>query len=443
MTLLDPGGFRPTTFKFAEEATQGVIPTDPAYQIIAETLVSVEYEGVGPEQVERPGIGDSVANLRAGMAEPSVSVTYELSRWIYDASGNPDDLAGYITNRVAGRPSSSVMGRHEIVLGDNDAGVGIQPEATMQALEGDSGTTATSKESRRIAVIKGVEVEEATLTGDPTEAVWTVEASLAAEDVRLYQFDQPATGQMMNVASTDSGDTGLHVTLEADDGTTETLQLDATDATTAAVGATSFDSLANIAVFEDDGGSPGARSQNHSGDIHVTGASSSELYASIHGIDRYETSEGASGTPLVGSGSTTAAPSEVLQPQRMTVERPSGTALIPEGDVANIEISLGVDMTRTPTQGTQQRIYPGMVTPEFSVTYDGETAAMQLVEEMRESAEVDTVVDFNGNDTYTMTFPGAKVTEATESQSAGETNAENEATFRAQSMPVPASVDKS
>ena len=442
MTLLDPGGLRPTEFKIAEESTQGVIPTDPEYKTVANTLTSVEYEGVGAEQVERPAIGQSVARLRAGVTEPSVSVGYDMSRWIYDSSGDPDDLTGYAINRVAGRPVSSLMARHEIKLGDNSAGVYVQPEATVEALEGSTGTP-TAKEARRIAVIKGIEVEEATLTGDPTESVWAVEASLAAEDVRLYQIDQPVSAQMMNVASTNSADTGLHVTLEADDGTSETLQLDGTDATTAVLGATSFDTLANIAVFEDDGGSPGARSHNHTGNITVTGASSSELYAVIEGVDSYETSDAASGTPLTGAGSTTTAPTTDFKPHRMTVERPSGTELIPEGDVANIELSLGVDMTRTPTSGTSQRIYPGMITPEFSVTYDGETAPMHRVKEQRRSEAVDTVIDFDGTGTYTMTYPDAKVTEAAEAQSAGENQAENEATFRAQAIPIPASVDKS
>lgn len=442
MTLLDPGGFRPTTFTFAEESTQGEIPTDPAYETIADTLISVEYEGVGAEQVERPAIGESVADLRAGVTEPSVSVSYELSRWIYDSGGNPDDLSGYAINRVAGRPYSSLMARHEITLGDNAAGVYIQPEATLEAIEG-SASSPTAKESRRIAVIKGIEVEEATLTGDPTEAVWTVESSLAAEDVRLYQFDQPTSSQTVEVASTDAADTDLHVTIEDDAGSTETLQLDGTDATTAVTGTTSFDSIANVAVFADDSGSPGDRSRNHAGNITVTGSTSTELYAVMHGVDSYETSDAASGTPLTGAGSTTSAPTDPLQPHRMTVERPTGTALIPEGDVANIEISLGVDMTRTPTSGTSQRVYPGMVSPEFSVTYDGETAAMQLTQEQRNSTATDTVVDFNGDGTYTVTFPDAKVMEATESQSAGETQAENEATFRAQSLPTPASVDKS
>jgi len=436
MTLFDPGGLRPTEFKFAEESTQGVIAVDPTYETIADTLISVEYEGLGAEQVERPAIGESVADLRAGVSEPSITVSYEMSRWFYDNSGNPDDLAGYALNRVAGRPASSLMVRHQITLGDNDNGVYVQPEATLEAREG-SADPATPKEARRVAVAVGVDVEESTPTGEVSEGVWVNEATLAAEDVRVYQFDQPQNGQTLEYASTDSADTDLHVTVEADDGTSETIQLDGTDATTASSGAATFDTIANVAVFEDDGGSPGERSTNHAGDITLTGSSSSELYAVLHGTDSHEVSAAASGTPITGSGTTNAAPTDPLRPHNMTLERPSGELLNPEGDIATAELSIGVDITRTPASGVRQRNYPGLVTPELSITFDGETVALKLADEERRSVANDTILDFTGEGTYEVTLPSAKVMEAGESQSAGENAAENEATLRAQSMPTP------
>jgi hypothetical protein len=187
----------------------------------------------------------------------------------------------------------------------------------------------------------------------------------------------------------------------------------------------------------DDSGSPGERSTNHAGNITVTGSSSSELYAVLHGTNNHEVSAAASGTPILGSGATNTAPTDPLRPHNMSLERPSGDALNPEGDIATAELSIGVDVTRTPSSGVRQRNYPGLVTPELSITFDGETVALKLADEERRSVAEDTILDFTGEGSYEVTLPSAKVMEAGESQSAGENAAENEATFRAQSMPTP------
>lgn len=441
MAKLDPGGFRETTLWMSEEPDQGVIPTDPSYRALSPRLITIEYEGAAPEQVERPAIGESVADLVPGVSEPAITVEYEMARWFYDSDGNPDDLLGYALNREAGRPVSSLLLRHEIKLGDNSAGAYVSPEATLEAREG-TAEDPTPKESRRVAVSRGVDVEEGTPTGDKTEGVWAVEASLAAQDVRLYQFDQPRSSQTVEVASTDSSDTDLHVTIEADDGTSETISLDSADATTAAPTSASFDSIANVAVFEDDSGSPGDRSRTHVGNITVTGSSSGELLAILHGMDDHEASYAASGTPILGGGSTEAAPEDVFNPQELIAERPEGEALIPEGDVASVELSIGVDITRSPMD-TTARTQPGLVTPELTITFLGETAPMALHDESRRSVAEDTFLYFDPERNYVFPLPRAKITEGGESQSAGETAAESEVTIRAQDMPEPSNAPTS
>lgn len=279
-------------------------PQDPDFNLYSNVVTSTEAEG-SAEWDERTGTGNYVPvvkNRQQGSHE--ISVSYDLARFPVDGSGNTvDPIADAarrdVDHRVNATHTFLEVEEKNAILAENTVHHRYFDEDGNSHPGTDPGATAL--DTRIEAYGRGCVPEEATMTIDPSDSsVVTVELSYVAHKFRRYQIDQPDS-EYIHVRSTDSSDTSATVDIEtADGGTSESLTLDGTDATTSVSSSSTYDSLrvsmpsdisGTLEVYGDDGsggGSAGAPNQ---------------LLAVIHGKSDYDNIEGDTGVPLVGSGS--------------------------------------------------------------------------------------------------------------------------------------------
>lgn len=445
MTINTEGGLRPSRIEYVPEPSQGVTPDNPAWQSPSDRVTSFEPDGFGPELVEKFAMGDVDPELEAGLEEPSLTVAYDMQKWFVDGNGDPNDIAGYGMVR-----SANLMGSLTIVermqSGDMTEGAFIDPKSTVEyryyASDYEDGTndptTIPDRESRVYTVAKGCDVTSTTITGDPSEVDFNVENELAVEHGRSYQIDQPTSGgATLVVSSTDASDTGLSVVIESEGASTsETLQLDSSDATTLVAGSTSFSDIDAIEV-QDGNGDPA----DHAGDILVavnSGTSTSptqgDLLAALYGNNFYGNTYGDPGVPTLGTGSHAGGVgTDYFKVGNMGVDRPPGVPFEAAGAVQTIELTVENDTERTPMERSrQQRIHHGTRTVEMAVTIDGEVASHANIKERMAAHEDDMQIAFDRNATHTATITRSVVSEAPRSRSAGENATEQDVTLRGQ-----------
>lgn len=437
MTIQTEGGLRPSRVEMVEESTQGVTPSDPAWSAISDRITTFETEGFGPEPVEKAGLGDTVHDIEPGLEEPEVTLGYSLQKWFTDGSGGPNDLSAYGIQRVAGSSPASLTIVERMTSGDNTNDVLIEPESTVD-YNYNGNTSASAKESRIYTVSKGCEVNEPTLTAEPSEVEWAVEATVMADHGRSYQIDQPNASTTLTVESTASGDTGLTVVIENEDAsTTDSITLDSADATTPVLGTASFSNIDAIEVTDGSG-----NVVDHAGDIIVsvesdsstTGAQPGEALAVLYGSNFYGNTFGDPGVPTLGAGSHAAEiGTPFYQVGNLGVYRPPGSLFEAAGSVQTIEVSVENDDERTPVQRSrEQRIHIGMQTIELSVTYDSETGSHRSLVQRMSMEEQDTVLEFDRQGSETLTLDRSVVTETPRTREATENSSEQEITLRAQ-----------
>lgn len=436
MTIQTEGGLRPSRIEMVEEPTQGVTPNNPDWRTISDRISTFETEGMGPEPVEKAGLGDTVHNIEAGLEEPTLTLEYALQRWFVDENNEANDLSAYGIIRVAGSTPSALSIVERMQSGDASENVLIQPASTVAYNYGDN-KQASSKASRVYTVAKGCEVSEPTLTAEPSEVDWAVESSIMCDHARSFQIDQPNSSSNLAVKSTESGDTGIEITIESEGASTsESITLDSSDATTVVTTSSSF---GDIDAIEVTGGGNGEDSvTNHEGNIEIALTDGSggqgEILSVLYGSAYYGNTYGDQGVPTLGSGSHGG---EIGTPfykaANLGMYRPPGELFEAGGSVQTVELAVENDNERTPIQRSrEQRIHIGMQTIEMTVTYDSETGSHRnLVERMAMDAD-DSVLEFTRNGAETVTLADSVVTETSRTREATENNTEQEVTLRAQ-----------
>ena len=441
MTFLSAGGIRPSRVEYAPEPDQGVVQTDPAWQLVSpriETLnpsMSIEYS-------EDAGLGDVDFRRDPLLESPELEIEYALHEWLLDGNDDPQNMAAYGMERVANiLPSSlTVAARTTFGVVDNDTTTPkASPGSTVEARYNTTASSATGKASRVYSVMKGLDVNEGTLTAERGESTWMVELTCPAEHGRPYQIDQPNAATLLALRSTDAGDTGIQVTIE-DEGaaTSETVSLDGSDATTLVSTSSQFSDIDAIQVEDSNGDVIDGEGRDYVGNIIVavntgdaTSPAEGEWLAVMWGSDEYGNTYGDPGVPLLGGGSHASytQPTNSLpfyHPNNMSVERPTGNSFEDVGGVSSAEISFANNVERTPTGGREQTNLHGMFAPESTITASGETIQQEMQHEQATGDGETTRVLFNRADDEYIDLVNAVVTETDLESAAGENNPESE-----------------
>lgn len=445
MTINTESGLRPSRIEFTpENGNQGETPNDPEWELPSNRVTNFEPE-LGPEEVEKPGLGDAAADVAQGLEENEVTLEYDLQRWFLDNNGDPQDLAGYGLIRRAGLLPDSLTLVERIESGDTEYGMYLQPESTVEYEYNETDPSEiTRKASRIYTVAKGSDVSEVTLTGETGEVYWHVEATLSAEEVRSYQIDQPTQATDLVVyaeppegETENTVDTGLTVVIE-DEGanTSEEVQLDGTDASNNVVTGVEFSDIDAIEVQNDDG-----ETADHIGNIVVavnsgseTDPAEGEVLSVLYGRDYYGNTHGDAGVPMLGAGShADEIQSDYYYAANTLVERPEGKPFEAAGSVSELELTVENEIETTAQQQTRSPLqHQGAYVPELAVTADGETTTHKNLVERMAGKEHDTVLKFGQEQNETITLPRAVITESGRVREAGSAVSESEFTIRAQ-----------
>lgn len=439
MTIQTEGGLRPSRIEMVEEQTQGVTPDNPNWRLISDRVMTFETESFGPEAVEKAGLGDTVHELAPGLEEPELTIEYDLQRWFVDDNNEANDLSSYGIIRVAGSTPSALSIVERMQSGEATENVLLQPGSLVEFNYGDN-PDATPRASRVYTVTKGCEVSEPTLTAEPSEVNWAVEAGIMPDHGRSFQIDQPNAASTLALKSTDSDDTDLVITIENEGATTtEDVTLDGTDATTVVTTTSSFDDIDAIEITgpESQEGRNGVI--DHQGNIEIAlndAGAQGEILAVLYGNNFYGNTYGDQGVPVLGSGSHgTEIGTPFYKATNFGMFRPPGELFEAGGSVQSVELSVENDNERTPIQRSrEQRIHIGMQTIELGVTYDSETGTHRnLVERMAlGNEEDDTVLEFTRGGEESVTLSRSVVTETSRTREATENSTEQEVTLRAQ-----------
>lgn len=309
MPSITEGGVRPQNVYWVEETTdenrRPVAPADPQYKLISNTVTTFD-PSPQMEPDTRMGLGRVAPHDANRMQEShEVSITYDLERFPVDGSGNAVDPYALAARRNADNQIGATLSLLHVWETDGQ----ITAESTLheyyftnRGFAHPTGTDpgASPRRARMETHARGMIPSEAPLPFQPGDSsVISIESSWTGPEIRKYEFDQPAdAGETLVIRSTDAGDTGVTVTVEATDGSSqEELTLDATDAaanyvtTSAAMSSlrvsTDGTHVGNVEVYAEDGSATGTPGQ---------------LLAVIFGENEYDGIEADSGVPMLGSG---------------------------------------------------------------------------------------------------------------------------------------------
>ena len=269
--------------EFYREDVTGEYQTNPEYTFFSDNPREVTHTpGLNTERRDGLGTADAVAH-DIGNEEPELSVVYDLQHSLVTSGGDPDDPSADAWLRNA---DNRILNTHH---------VRIQEER-----ESSDPNDPTGASGARIYVIgvgchPNVEYELDPEGGSP--AIATV--NYMAEKVRKYEVFQPDSDGLA-VSSTNSND-AMDITLEDDEGNTETLTLGGTSSV--ATTKTDWTSLSGFELSEEASGdvsvaiNAGTEADPEMGDNLVT----------IRGAAYYTTGddeiEGDLGVPVVDGGS--------------------------------------------------------------------------------------------------------------------------------------------
>lgn len=456
MTIITEGGLLPSRIEYVAEDTQGVTPANPSWEMPSERVSEFD-PGYTLNYSEDSGLGEVDFTRDPTTEETEMSMTYALQRWLLDGAGTLQDMASYGLVRAANRLPASLSVVRRIESGDLNPDFGnaplVQPASTVDArynpASATDGSGSTAKVSRAYDVLKGVDVGESTATAERGNTAWEMELTCPAEHGRSYRIDQPTASTDLLVWSTDAGDTGYTVTIE-DEGaaTSETVSLDATNATTQVLTANSYANIDAIQIEDPNGNVISEDSDTYVGNIVVavnagtaTSPAEGEWLTVMWGSAEYENTYGDPGIPPLGTGAHASAISAAgerpsyYRPQNMSVERPVGDAIEHAGGVQSVELSVGNNVERIPSGGREQRQHHGMRGVEVSITVDGETVGTHLNNEMVRGEEETSRLLFNRAGDEYVDLESAVVSETDTADSAGENSPEREFTVLAQIGP--------
>jgi hypothetical protein len=286
----------------ADASGDPIAPTDPDWLLFSSVVSNTEYE-TNPNFDARQGLGAFIAQDKTRQQEDhTVTVGYDLEKFPTTSGGSAQDAWYDVSKRNA---DNQVASTHSVLRVEEFSSVATENTVHYRYLNelGNSHPStdpgATSKATRKETYSRGCIPEEGTMTLNPGDsATAAVEISYIATKTRPYQFDQPASSTDIAIRSSDSGDTGLDVDIETDDGaTSETLTTDGSDATANLV--TSAESYGSLRV---------STNGDHAGYIEVYaydsgGSTAEQLLAVIPGSTARDGVEADSGVPMLAGGS--------------------------------------------------------------------------------------------------------------------------------------------
>ena len=461
MTIITEGGLRPSRIEFVPEPAQGVTPADPAWRMPSERVESFN-PGFAINYSEDAGLGDIDYSRQPIMEENEMEISYALQdgQWILDGAGDPQGMAAYGLLRAAGILTSSLTVVRRMSSGQQTGtnAPRLQPGSTVDARynpgSAADGSESTRKASRTYAVLKGVDVNEGSITAERGESTVMVELTCPAERGRSYQIDQPPAETTIAVHSTHPDDTGLQITIESEDATTtEQVTLDGTDATTTQATTNTFTDIDAIEVRDGSGNLiDGVGSRDYQGNIVIgidTGDPSATDYSPtmgewlsvLWGNDEYGNTHGDEGIPTLGAGthadpiSAAGETPRYYTPQNIGIERPTGEPIEHAGGVQSLEAEFENNVERTPSGGRQQIQHHGMRNLEATVAMFGETVSAYFQREAMSGTGKDTRFLFGRNNPEHLDWINAVISEIDMETSAGENSLEREATVLARRGP--------
>lgn len=383
------GGLRNHRTEFARENAFGEAPTDPAFLKYSTTVSNITWSSDSANEGRR-GLGSPDPHeFLKGPETHEVTVEYDLVKWLTDGSGNPEDAA---YDGLARDGDNLLPNSHTIV--DREEKASVSANQTV------SGNAAYA--SRTYTVGKGALIDEAAVTGDPSDSQpITIEITYIVQKARSYQVDQPDSGTLLVVESTDTGDTTQSITIE-DEGaaTAETISLDGTTLVSTS------SQFADIDALE--------LSAETAGDVNVyinsgsaTSPAAGDQLAEISGQVSYNGVEGDLGVPALGTGSheSLADPAaEVFIGD--TIDR-GGNPVPYEIPSATLEIANNIEETER-SSGYGMALHPGNREITMEATMFGESMTHDMLTEHLQNVAKDIQWTLDGG---SITLSGAVLQE--------------------------------
>lgn len=384
--------------EWVPETTVGEAPTDPTWHKFSDYLDDGPGWSPAVNQSENTPVGSGhISHISRGAEDVhELTIQYWAQRALVDGSGTVQDPIAhpFLHDYSSEYPSHTVVWRREVTSGGAD-GAGF----------------------RVYTVALGARPISATIPGDPGDASpQSLELGYEAEYARSHRVDQPSSATTLDIASSDSADTAVDVTIE-DEGasTTETITLNGTTAQT------TTESFADIDAVYVASGEP-------VGDITVSDGSGT-TFATLQGVDTNGV-EADVGIPPTGSGSHA---SDIgNDPGRYlglnTASSFGGNLLSPDR-VHQFDLSAEVDTDTNPRQGTRRpSIDIGTTTVTAEADGAGEHESTQQIQSYLQGYTGDITYALGGTSTGSgvtdITLESAQVTD-TDDQSYGAGDANN------------------
>jgi len=263
-------GVRPTRLEWVQENEEGTAPSDPAWNLYSDNVVSMWDSEPDANTTRQNAAGEVTSQgFFNGSESHSGSFTYHLQQWYYDGSDNTVDAGGDFLKPAA---DNSLRATHTVVSWSEQA---------------DGGANDTG---RYICTVgKGGHPDSLTAPFETDEGT-PIEQGLDYQFQKIRQYDiqqPPESGSTLTINN--AGTSEVDVTVENfDASTSETLTVPAGGS------ATTTASFTDLAVVE--------LGNDVDGDVTVEDGSSNTL-ATIKGSDKYPAGEGDLGVPATGAGS--------------------------------------------------------------------------------------------------------------------------------------------
>lgn len=393
--------------EWAVETTEGVPPSNPAWNRFSDYLADVPGWDGGPDTNEGNAVGSGdVVEITRGSEEHSLTLEYWLQRSPVDSNGNVVDPIGYpLTHDYSGEyDTHTVVFRRETTSGGND-GAGF----------------------RMYTVATGAKPLNATIPGDPGDAApQAPELEYEAEYGRTHVIHQPSSSTTLDV--TNNGSTSVDVTIENEGAsTTETVTVAGGTTTTTTA------SFGDVDVIYIASGTP-------DGTINVTdGAGTDILESPLQGTSTtdpdYEI-----GIPPLGTGSHASAigndPEQFLG---LNANINRGGSVISDR-VHGFDFSVEVDSSTEPVVGSRNpKVDPGTRVASIDTDLAGPYESTKQINEHFRGTESDVVLTLGGTSSggggaADITLKNAQITDSDENTyGAGDANGIFGVTFTAQS----------
>ena len=267
-------GELPGRFEFAREPSPFVVPADPNFERFSDVIRDFTADpGASYSGQDAAGTPDVLDHFR-DTEDPSLSIGYDLQRFLVDGAGDPLDASGdgVLRDDDNTLPNTHlVVERQESAAGLGNDGAGV----------------------RTYTVGRGCRPETAEATLDPSSGAPTLmELDYQPRKIRSYELHQPSAETTIDIVSTSDADT-IDVVVEDEGATTaETLTLNGTTTVTTTASFADLDAVFLRAAPV--------------GDVTVTDGSGTTLLEIDGGLTYSEDNQpvdGDRGIPALGNGS--------------------------------------------------------------------------------------------------------------------------------------------